>query len=58
MEKLYSCPECRNPLLRITTVEEGEDIDRYVCDICNVSYTEEDLNPSKKAKKIKSEKKE
>lgn len=53
MEKLYNCPVCCNPLLRITTVEDGNDIDKYICDICNVSYSEEELNPSKRAKKEK-----
>jgi transcription elongation factor Elf1 len=51
MEKMYYCPACSNPLLKITTVEDGEDIDSYICDICDISYTEEELNPSKKKTK-------
>jgi hypothetical protein len=51
MEKLYYCPVCSNPLLKITIVEEDEDVDKYICDICDVTYTEADLNPSKKKSK-------
>jgi transposase-like protein len=53
MEKMYYCPACSNPLLRITTIEEGEDVDHYICDICDISYTEDDLNPLKKTQKKK-----
>ena len=54
MEKLFYCPMCSNPLLKITTIEDGNDVDKYICDICDVSYTEEEVNPSKKSRKHKS----
>lgn len=51
MEKTYFCPSCGNSLLKITTIEDGEDIDKFICDICDLTYFEEDLNPSKKKNK-------
>ena len=51
MEKTYFCPSCGNLLLKITTLEEGEDVDKFVCDICDISYSDGDLNPSKKMNK-------
>ncbi len=53
MEKTFYCPSCSNPLLKITMIEEGEDVEKFICDICDISYSEEQVNPSKKNKKKK-----
>lgn len=53
MEKAYTCPTCGNQLLKVTIVEDGKDVEKYYCDICDTSYDESKLKPVKDVKLIK-----
>lgn len=53
MEKAYSCPACGNQLLKVTIVEDGKDVEKYYCDICDTSYDESKLKPVRDVKLIK-----
>lgn len=53
MEKAYMCPSCGNQLLKVTIVENGKDVDKYYCDICDTSYDESKLISKKKVHLIK-----
>jgi transcription elongation factor Elf1 len=50
MNRTYACPECGNMLLKITKVENGQDIDNYYCDICSISFKLKELENPKKTK--------
>ncbi len=50
MNRTYACPECGNMLLKITKVENGQDIDNYYCDICSISFKLKELENPKKSK--------
>ena len=57
MEKFFTCPVCSNTLLKIVRVENGNDVERYYCNICNLSYRFSDLkSKGKKQKKADDEK--
>jgi len=43
MEKSYNCPSCSNQLLKVVTIEDNIELEKYYCDICNTSYLESDL---------------
>lgn len=43
MEKTYTCPSCGSQLLKVTTIENGRDVEKYYCDICGNSYDESEL---------------
>jgi transcription elongation factor Elf1 len=43
MEKSYNCPSCGNLLLKVVTIENDMEIEKYYCDICSTSYLEVDL---------------
>lgn len=53
MEKSYICPSCGYHLLKVTIIENGNDIEKYYCDICNNSYYESELISNDKVKLIK-----
>ncbi len=64
MEKTYTCPSCGSQLLKVTTIENGKDVEKYYCDICGDSYDESELiqkdeiNLIKKSTKLQETKQE
>lgn len=46
------CPACSNQLLKVTIIEDGKDVEKYYCDICDTSYDEPELEPNNKNVKL------
>ena len=57
MEKSYSCPSCSNQLLKVVTIEDNIEIEKYYCDICSTSYLEIELVSKEKIVDISKNKK-